>query len=274
MIMYEGGHFGEKRHLACYHFSDIDVAAHLHRSYELVYVENGALEVERDGISFVVKQGELMLLLPYEIHRYQSSGASCCCVAVFSPDYLHEFSAAAEKMTLENPVFTLKPSMAEWMYGALFVPEPNPYITKAFLYYAVGSLEQKSRLVERKKASTDLLHQILMYIQENYRKPICLEDMALVLGYSRIYLSRYLNKRLSCSFTDLLNRHRVSFGAYLLKHTDESISTIAFSCGYTSIRSFNRNFKALEGMTPKECRRQAGEHPYASFPDFIPEEER
>ena len=78
--------------------------------------------------------------------------------------------------------------------------------------------------------------------------------MAAHLGYSRLYLSRYLNQALKLSFTSLVNQHRISYGAYLLKHTEDSISTVALSCGYTNIRSFNRSFKAIEGVTPKAYR--------------------
>ncbi|WP_366140325.1 AraC family transcriptional regulator [uncultured Umboniibacter sp.] len=37
-------------------------------------------------------------------------------------------------------------------------------------------------------------------------------------------------------------------------HAHQSISTIAFDCGYNSIGPFNRAFKELTGFTPKAYR--------------------
>ncbi len=254
MLMYEDCHFGEKRHLACYHFSDFQVIAHLHRSYEFFYVETGEAEVQRDGQRFRVKAGEAMLILPYEVHAYESCGPSRCHVAVFSPDYLHEFSGLAMKMSLECPVIFLEPALLASMWPAVFEPEPNLYMTKAFLYSVVGKLTERSALFSRDERRTDLLHAILFYVQEHFLEEISLGSMAAHLGYSRLYLSRYLNQALKLSFTSLVNQHRISYGAYLLKHTEDSISTVALSCGYTNIRSFNRSFKAIEGVTPRAYR--------------------
>ncbi|MBP8313173.1 helix-turn-helix domain-containing protein, partial [Clostridium neonatale] len=43
----------------------------------------------------------------------------------------------------------------------------------------------------------------------------------------------------------------ISYAIHLLKNTDLSITDISFSCGYSSIRSFNRNFLKIVNTTPK-----------------------
>lgn len=59
------------------------------------------------------------------------------------------------------------------------------------------------------------------------------------------------------NFNQFLNHHRVERAKRLLvdgKHAHQSISTIAFDCGYNSIGPFNRAFKELTGFTPKVYR--------------------
>ena len=257
MIVYEGCHFGEKGHRACYGFANFSVVPHFHRSNELLYVEEGNMRAETDGRTFWLGAGDLLLVLPYEIHAYETQGPSKCQVAVFSPDYLSEFSAMGTKYALENPVISLGKEAAEFMRFSLLGNQENIWMSKAFLYYVAGRLEMETRVVPRRRERTDLLHNILLYIQENFQQEISLSSMALSLGYSPVYCSRYLNQTVNQSFAELVNRHRISYGAYLLEHTEDTVSDIAFACGYSAIRSFNRNFKALEGVTPREYRNGA-----------------
>ena len=90
MIVYEDCHFGEKGHRACYEFRDFSVVPHFHRSNELLYVEEGKIKAETDGRTFWLEAGDLLFVLPYEIHAYETQGPSKCRAAVFSPDYLSE----------------------------------------------------------------------------------------------------------------------------------------------------------------------------------------
>ena len=57
MIVYEEFHFGKEKHIAFYHPVDFSLFAHLHRSYELLYLKRGRLEITVDGRSFSMKAG-------------------------------------------------------------------------------------------------------------------------------------------------------------------------------------------------------------------------
>lgn len=202
MIIYEDYHFGDPQEISLYHIREFSSFAHLHRSYELLRLKRGKLMATVDGRDFPMEPGDLILILPYEIHSYANLGGAECQVNVFSPDYIEEF----HKMTA------------------------------------------------RKAPSSDLLHQILIYVQEHYLEELTLQDLAVHLGYNRMYISRFINSHLNLSFTDLVNQHRINFGAHLLKTTDAPVSDIAFACGYNSLRSFNRCFKEIQHMTPREYR--------------------
>jgi len=46
----------------------------------------------------------------------------------------------------------------------------------------------------------------------------------------------------------------LSHACYLLKNTAQSVLQCALDSGYTSLRSFNRNFKAQFGISPSQYR--------------------
>ena len=50
--------------------------------------------------------------------------------------------------------------------------------------------------------------------------------------------------------------YRINESVYILKNTNKKIIDIALDCGFNSLRTFNRNFKEVYGMTPNEYRKK------------------
>ena len=67
-----------------------------------------------------------------------------------------------------------------------------------------------------------------------------------------------VNRCFQMPFPQLLNMYRVRRACTLLTENEVSITEISQLCGYDSPRSFNRNFKAVMNLTPREFR-QRGE---------------
>ncbi|MCR5003255.1 MAG: AraC family transcriptional regulator [Bacteroidales bacterium] len=88
--------------------------------------------------------------------------------------------------------------------------------------------------------------------QEGFRiKGITIAKVAEDLKTNRTYISQILNKNFETSFPDYLNNLRIRYAKdYIAAHPDERQDTIASLCGFDSVSSFSRKFRALEGMTP------------------------
>ena len=56
----------------------------------------------------------------------------------------------------------------------------------------------------------------------------------------------------------LLNRYRVNRARKLLENSSESITSIAFSCGFNSSQYFARVFREFTGKSPRELRGASG----------------
>ena len=55
---------------------------------------------------------------------------------------------------------------------------------------------------------------------------------------------------------EYINKVRIQAACEILKKTDESISDIAYKCGFTTNSTFNRNFRQFTGMSPVEWRKR------------------
>ncbi len=92
--------------------------------------------------------------------------------------------------------------------------------------------------------------------QKIYEEPeLTLSDLAKKLSTNTSLLSRVVNQGFGLSFNDYINQYRVNAVIGKLKEGEQKKQTllgIAFDCGFNSKATFNRAFKKLTGVSPKE----------------------
>jgi AraC-like DNA-binding protein len=96
---------------------------------------------------------------------------------------------------------------------------------------------------------------VIQYCFEHYTKSISLAEVASVAVMSNEAFCRYFKRHTSKSFISFLNEIRVVNAGKMILHTDMPIKEIAWSVGFNNITHFNRVFKQLNGVTPKEYRK-------------------
>jgi AraC-like DNA-binding protein len=128
---------------------------------------------------------------------------------------------------------------------------------KSILYYVCAELDEKGEYIEAKRDDERLLYKIFDFVEENYSKECSLEALSHTLGFSYYYISRYFSNLVGMSFNSYVNRYRISKACYILNNSDCTVLECALECGFTSLRSFNRNFKIHTGVTPQEYRKKS-----------------
>ena len=79
--------------------------------------------------------------------------------------------------------------------------------------------------------------------------------MATELCTNRLYVSTAINEEMGISFSDYINRKRVNYAILLMRTNPQmTIYEIADLSGFSSDKSFYRNFKNITGKSPKEMR--------------------
>lgn len=92
----------------------------------------------------------------------------------------------------------------------------------------------------------------IFYIENHYKEAISLESCAEEVGISYAHLSRIFKKETAFSFSEYLNRFRVSKAKMLLAERKLAIKQIVEEAGFTNYNYFFRVFKDIEGITPVE----------------------
>lgn len=96
------------------------------------------------------------------------------------------------------------------------------------------------------------IEEILMYLQEHYLEPCCLEDIATYFGYSKSRFSHIFNQYFGCRLVEYINGLRCCYALELIKEKKLSILEVAYESGFESTRTFYRAFQNYYGLTPRK----------------------
>lgn len=116
-------------------------------------------------------------------------------------------------------------------------------------------LNSASVLPAYSKDSQGRVAQLMDFIQQNFRTEITLEKAASVAGLQLHSFCRFFKLLTHRTFSDFVNEVRIGFACQLLQHSDIPITQVAFESGYSNISYFNRSFKKIHRMTPKDFRK-------------------
>lgn len=100
------------------------------------------------------------------------------------------------------------------------------------------------------------LKTMISYIQNNYQEKVTLHDVAEAGMMCQSKCCHLFRDALKQSPIEYLQNYRIGKGIYLLDHTNMSITEIALECGFHSASYFTETFRKINGMTPKEYRKQ------------------
>ena len=96
------------------------------------------------------------------------------------------------------------------------------------------------------------LVKVSRFVELNIHRPIKQCEVASVIGLSTSQFSRVFRQKAGICFQDWLREQRVRRAMELIRQSDDAFGLIAFAVGFGSISAFNRSFKKITGMSPRE----------------------
>ena len=124
-----------------------------------------------------------------------------------------------------------------------------------WLMLIVGLLARRyGRNVEESTELEMRLARVLSWIEQNYQRAVRVSELAKVAATSERTLLRRFREATGFSPVEYLIRTRIRHAAELLsrRRTGESITEIAFRCGFEDSNYFARRFRGIMGKPPRE----------------------
>lgn len=104
------------------------------------------------------------------------------------------------------------------------------------------------------RADRERIDRVLLHIHTHYAEGLSNGDLAGIAALSASGLHRLFRRHMRTSISDYVMRLRIGEACMRLSSGDQPIGHVAEAVGYHSLANFNRQFKALRGMTPRAYR--------------------
>lgn len=223
-----------------------------YNSFLMIHITKGSMKIDYDNISFIANVGDTVLINCHKPHSYSSRGNLD--TIWFHFDGLNSQSIYKELQIMYNSIVMTRN-----------VPEIVNLINKIYDIYKSGkkvSEAIQSAYIARilgeffKNPSVDIndknnvVDKVIDYIEENYRKNMTIDELAMIAGLSEYYFSRLFKKQTGYTLHEYIIKTRIINAKIFLKSTNMSLREVAYKCGFSNESSFSNTFKKIVSMTP------------------------
>jgi AraC-like DNA-binding protein len=231
----------------------------MHKYWELTYVDSGCLTTEVNDETYIIKSNELMVYAPGSFARQSTDNKTCSYLTIiFAMDLLKP----EEEVLLSDRVFTADPEIRKAIdvfvrsnksahYEDLMLNSIDLIVTHLLRY----NQDQPARIIPtpmQQKFESELLNEILVYVNENIYNSFNVEELCNHFAISRSSLQALFKNNLGVAPKQFISDMKLKKSRLLIKESKYTISEISNMLGYSSIHYFSRKFKSEYGMTPTE----------------------
>ena len=115
------------------------------------------------------------------------------------------------------------------------------------------SWHPESVTVSRKRME---LTAVKEYLDEHYTEKLTLDDLAEKFFINKFYLSKIFKETYGTTVNNYLISKRITRANQLLRFTDMTVDEIGAAVGMADANYFSRMFRKIEGISPREYRKQ------------------
>jgi AraC-like DNA-binding protein/mannose-6-phosphate isomerase-like protein (cupin superfamily) len=237
---------------------------------EVMLVLNGEGWVVEGGTRHPLKAQDLIVVpaghcYHLEDRRGVPLAILCLCVRP-SGDRSELWKSAAPDQFLVHRNAQLSREIASHLRAILFEQsQPTLCVEAAVTAHSLlllARLRRKSATPRTLKARTDveLLARVQDYVNQlerSFHESETLENVASRLGLSARSLTSYFRSVTGQSRQQYIQGLRLRHACRLLRETDQSVTSIAFACGFEDVSTFFRAFRTALKMSPSQWRERA-----------------
>lgn len=231
---------------------------HFHNSIEIAYVLEGCMEALLNGQQVRVQAGEVLLCSSFVIHSYRDSSYARAHVAIIPLSIVPTLSKTLLSRAFASPVLPDEDGQLRTLMSMLVDASnrDNSMLLKGLSYAILGLAIERAGLTQpRSGEQTQLIRDVLQYLNAHIAEPLCVQSVARAFGYSKSRFSHLFNDRLKCTLPAYVRQLRCQQAARLLRETELSVLDIALRTGFDCPQTFYRAFKQCYGVTPMAYKR-------------------
>lgn len=248
---------------------------HVHDCLEIGVVLKNELEYRFNDYTYHGRPGDVFLCRPFEPHwGFARPGQPFECILIlFTPSALRNLP---EGNLLLKPFYTVQgvkpfipaysPSAKAIGQAAILAMEAQEqgievWKTRQYMHF-IHILLQVNESVREFQAADELnlghykIADVVGYMLNHYQKPVDLDKLTREAEMGRTMFFKEFRRLTGISPNEFLNRLRIQNAMDTLSgSTNESMIDLAYANGFQSLSTFNKQFKKLTGVSPRDYRK-------------------
>jgi len=244
---------------------------HYHPEYEIVFVRKGSGKLHIGEHLKNYEEGELVFIgpdLPHTGFGYGVIGEHEEIVVQLRKDFLGEefmqkpelqhirelFERAKQGLSFQGKARKI---VAAKLQKMLSLSHFERLVELLNIFHTLASSTEFSVLNAAEKRfdfnhkDEDRINKVYEYVEQNYQQSIDIEAVANLANLTVPSFCRYFKKISHITYTDFVNEYRINQACRLL-FENKPIADICFEVGFNNISHFNKTFKQLKGVSPRE----------------------
>ncbi len=259
-------------------YSDYESRLHMHSFAEVSYIVSGEAEHRIGGMTYRVHRGDVIAIkcnTPHSFYPVECGEPFVAYDFMFTDEffggvkYSDEFRGMLDALFgaddtpydfhLSGGTAVMLGETVHKMYTE-FCARSSAYldVLRAYLseflviFFRRIYSEGVNKISDRLRSA---IGSTLAYIEDNFRRPITLDELAGRLYFSKDYLNKVFRAAVGMPVGAYIQKMRLETAEELLLTTDKTVGEIASLCGFGDIKSFYTVFKRERKMTPGEYRK-------------------
>lgn len=246
---------------------------HWHEALEILYPLNGESDIFIEGTPYHQKNKQLLVVDSNKVHSTEHKGNSamflCIHITKKSLEWyfpkIQDYRVCCYPDMVTDELFPVYLSMCQCLKSVTELYMKNiptflleseglvlQVISNLILHFANDSVPLSG---DTDKFAMNRIRDIIGYVEAHFTEPVCLQDVADLLGIGKEYFCRFFKKNMGISFLNYLNQVRAAHIYHDLIHTDDPVQVVMEKNGFTNQKLFNKTFKILYGCTPSQIRK-------------------
>lgn len=246
---------------------------HWHDFFEISLVCSGCARFFVDGLFYPVRQGDVAIFRPGEVHGWYMKEDVELLVMTFSEEivtsdpyvgeeilsFFREGVGGASKLlagglTAGEVRHSLLEAWREWNGQE---PGKNAMIKAELLRIlcclnrAFGQDRADTEPARKRRRDLKRLDPALRYLDVHYREKVSMAEVAATVGMSPGYFSKLFHALMGQRYVEYVTQKRIYKAKELLETTDQTVVDIALESGFNSVANFYRTYRRFYHKAPR-----------------------
>ena len=234
-----------------------EIPKHSHECASLCLVLQGTYSEVYGRRTRVCKPSTLIFYSPGKEHsdHFHEAGGRC-----FNAEVSMRWLARVREYS------TVIDSQTEFKGGALihlatklynefrFMDETAPLAIEGLMLEIVAEASRRLKSTQERKIPRRI-DRAKEFLHAHFQGPIRLEHVAKAIDAHPVYLAREFRKHYHCTVGEYIRRLRVELACSQLSDSDEPLTEVALSAGFSDQSHFSRTLRRFTGLSPAEYRK-------------------